>query len=110
VRAPFTVRSFAYCSWREILPIYIAAAFAVPFGTMALLVLDPTLLRWCIAIVILLLLSVLVSGWHYRGRPRLPLTTAVGLFQDSAAAPHRSPTRRHHLLAGHGEERHHRAR
>ncbi len=78
--APFTVRSFAHCSWREILPIYIAAAIAVPFGTMALLVLDPTYLRWCIAIVILLLLGVLVSGWHYHGRPRLPLTVAIGLF------------------------------
>ena len=78
--APFTVRAFAYCSWREILPMYIAAAFAVPFGTLALLVLDPTLLRWCIAVVILLLLGILVSGWRYHGRPRLPLTVAVGLF------------------------------
>jgi uncharacterized membrane protein YfcA len=78
--APFAVRSFAHCSWREIVPIYIAAAVAVPFGTMALLVLDPTFLRWCIAIIILLLLCALVSGWHYHGRPRLPLTAGVGLF------------------------------
>ena len=78
--APFSVRSFAHCSWREILPIYIAAAIAVPFGTMSLLILDPTFLRWCIAVVILLLLSVLVSGWRYHGRPRLPLTAAIGLF------------------------------
>jgi uncharacterized protein len=78
--APFTVRSFTHCSWREILPIYIAAAIAVPFGTMALLVLDPTSLRWCIAIVILLLLAVLISGWHHHGRPRLPITAAIGLF------------------------------
>jgi uncharacterized protein len=89
--APFTVRSLAHCSWREILPIYIAAAIAVPLGTMALLVLDPTFLRWCIAITILLLLGVLVSDWHYHGRPRLPLTLAIGLFQDLAAAPPRSP-------------------
>jgi len=78
--APFSVRSFAHCSWREILPIYIAAAIAIPFGTMSLLILDPTFLRWCIAVVILLLLSVLVSGWRYHGRPRLPLTAAIGLF------------------------------
>jgi uncharacterized membrane protein YfcA len=78
--APFTVRSFAYCSWREILPIYIAAAVAVPFGSMSLLFLDPIFLRWCIAIVILLLLGVLVSGWHYHGRPRLTLTAAIGLL------------------------------
>ena len=78
--APFTVRSFASCSWREILPIYTAAAIAVPFGTMALLFLDPTLLRWGIAIAILLLLGILVSGWHYHGRPRLPLSVATGLL------------------------------
>ena len=78
--APFSVRSFEHCSWREILPIYIAAAVAVPFGTMALLVFDPTALRWCIAVVILSLLGVLVSGWHYHGRPRLPLTVAIGLL------------------------------
>ncbi len=77
--APFSVRSFAHCLRREILPIYIAAAVAVPVGTIALLVLDPTFLRWCIAIVILLL-GVLISGWRYHGRPRLPLTAAIGLF------------------------------
>src|SRR6202050_903262 len=78
--APLTVRSVAYCSWREILPIYIAAAIAVPFGTMGLLVVDPAFRRGCIAVVILLLLGVLVSGWHYHGRPRLPLTLPIGLF------------------------------
>jgi uncharacterized membrane protein YfcA len=106
--APFAVRSFARCSWREILPIYIAAAVAVPFGTMALLVLDPTFLRWCIAIVILLLLGILASGWHYHGRPRLPLTTAVLRIRRRRRTDRRA--RRHHLLAGHGEKRHHSTR
>ena len=92
--APFSVRSFAHCSWREILPIYIAAAIAIPFGTMSLLILDPTFLRWCIAVVILLLLSVLVSGWRYHGRPRLPLTAAIGLFSGSVAVLRRSPVPR----------------
>jgi uncharacterized membrane protein YfcA len=78
--APFTVRAFAYCTWPEVLPMYIAAAIAVPIGTLALLVIDPIVLRWFIAILVLSLVAILVSGWRYHGRPSLPVTAAVGLF------------------------------
>jgi uncharacterized protein len=78
--APYAVRACWQCSWREVLPIYVAAAIAVPFGTMALVILDPTLLRWFMAILVLSLLAVLMSGWRYHGKPRLPITIAVGLF------------------------------
>src|ERR1700735_3130841 len=57
--APFTVRGFAYCTWPEVLPMYIAAAIAVPIGTLALLVIDPIVLRWFIAILVLSLVGVL---------------------------------------------------
>ena len=33
--APFTVRAFAYCTWREVLPMSIAAAIAVPYSSPA---------------------------------------------------------------------------
>ncbi|HWX83690.1 MAG TPA: sulfite exporter TauE/SafE family protein [Xanthobacteraceae bacterium] len=78
--APFAVRAFAYCTWAEVLPMYIAAAVAVPIGTWALLVIDPVVLRWFIAFLVLSLVGVLASGWRYHGRPRLPVTAAVGLF------------------------------
>ena len=65
---------------REVLPMYIAAAIAVPIGTLALLVIDPIVLRWFIAFLVLSLVGVLISGWRYHGRPRLPITAAVGLF------------------------------
>ena len=55
------------CNWREVLPISIAMAVGVPFGTWALLVLDPIVLRWCIAIVVLSLLPPLAFGWRYHG-------------------------------------------
>lgn len=76
---PFTIRSFARCNWREVLPITIAAAVAVPFGTVALLLVDPIVLRWVISALVLTLLAVLVSGWRYHGRPNLAVTTGVGL-------------------------------
>jgi uncharacterized membrane protein YfcA len=78
--APFSLRACAHCAWREVLPIFIAAAVAVPFGTMALLVVDPTLLRWFMSLLVLSLLVALVSGWRYQGRPRLPISIGVGLL------------------------------
>jgi uncharacterized membrane protein YfcA len=83
--APFAVRGFAHCTWREVLPMIIAAAIAVPIGTMALLVIDPIILRWFIAFMVLSLVAVLVSGFRYHGRPRLPVTIGVGLFSGFGA-------------------------
>jgi uncharacterized membrane protein YfcA len=77
---PLGIRALPHCNWREVLPIFFAAAVAVPLGTMALLVADPTLLRWFIAILVLSLLALLIVGWRYHGRPRVPVTIGVGLF------------------------------
>jgi len=83
--APFAVRGFAHCTWREVAPMIIAAAIAVPIGTIALLVINPIILRWFIAFMVLSLVAVLVSGWRYHGRPRLPVTIGVGLFSGFGA-------------------------
>jgi len=77
---PLAVRAVPHCSWREVIPISIAAAVAVPVGTMALLVADPVMLRWLIAGAVAVLLAVLASGWRYHGRPRLAATAGVGLL------------------------------
>jgi uncharacterized membrane protein YfcA len=78
--APFTVRSFGQCSWREIVPLFAACVVAIPFGAMALVILDPIVLRWFMALMVLALLAVLMSGWRYHGPPTLPATVGVGLF------------------------------
>jgi uncharacterized membrane protein YfcA len=78
--APFAVRAFTQCTWREVFPIWIAATIAIPFGTMALLIIEPVVLRWFIAILVLSLLGALLSGWRCRGEPRLPVTIGVGLI------------------------------
>ena len=57
----------------------------LPLGTWALIVLDPIVLRWCIAIVVLSLVPLLASGWRYHGQPRLPVTLGVGLFAGVSA-------------------------
>jgi len=78
--APYAVRALPQCTWAEVLPMSIAAGIAVPIGTWALLVIDPVVLRWFIAVLVLSLVIVLASGWRYHGRPSLLVTAAVGLF------------------------------
>lgn len=78
--APFTVRAFALSTWREVAPMYLAAAAAAPIGTLALIFVDPILLRWFIALMVLSMTAVLVSGWRYHHKPSLAATIGVGLF------------------------------
>ena len=78
--APFTVRELPRCNWREVTPITTAAALAVPLGVMVLLLIDPIVLRWFIAALVLSLLAVLVLGWRYKSAPTMPVSIAVGLF------------------------------
>ena len=82
---PFAIPEFRRCVWREVVPISIAMAAAVPLGTWALIALDPIVLRWMIAILVLGMLAVLASGWRYRGEPRLPIALGVGAFAGASA-------------------------
>jgi uncharacterized membrane protein YfcA len=65
-------------NWREVLPLAAAAVVAGQFGTLILKYTDPLALRWGIAAVVLALVAVLMSGWHYHGRPILAVTLGVG--------------------------------
>ncbi len=82
---PFAIPEVRRCVWREVIPISIAMAVGVPAGTWALLALDPIMLRWVIATLVLGLVAVLASGWRYRGEPRMPITLGVGLFAGASA-------------------------
>jgi len=77
---PFALAEVRRCNWREVLPISAAMALGVPFGTWALLVLDPLVLRWVIAFMVLSLLLPLAVGWRFRGKPNIPTTLGVGFF------------------------------
>jgi uncharacterized protein len=83
--SPFALRALTRCTWREVLPMYVTAAIAVPFGAAALLVVDPIVLRWIIGIMVLAFVGILVSGWRYRGRPHLAATIGVGLSSGLGA-------------------------
>ena len=82
---PFVIFEFRRCTWREVLPISIAMAVTVPLGTYLLVVLDPIVLRWIIAILVIGLVLILMSGWRYRGPSSLPITAGVGMIAGVGA-------------------------
>jgi uncharacterized membrane protein YfcA len=74
----FVPRLWRNADFRQIVPLAAAAILAAQFGTLILLYMDPSALRWAISILVALVVLVLASGWRYYGRPRLPVTLAVG--------------------------------
>jgi uncharacterized membrane protein YfcA len=82
---PFAIAEIRRCTWREVGPLSVAMAAGLPVGVWLLIVLDPIVLRWCIAAMVLSAVPVLASGWRYHGAPRLPLTIGVGLFSGVSA-------------------------
>ncbi len=63
---------------REVGVMAIGALVGVPVGTAILALWDPVLLRWAIVVVAASMLALLVSGWRYHSKPRLPFTLGVG--------------------------------
>lgn len=78
VTAPILLRSLRRCVWREVLPMGIGAVLMVPAGAFLLVQGDAVLLRWAISFMILGLVGVLATGWHYRGNATAPMTVGVG--------------------------------
>ena len=77
---PLFLRLYPTSNKKEVWPLSLAAAVTIPLGAMFLRVVDPVHLRWGIAMVILLLVTVLISGWRMRSAASLPLTIVVGLI------------------------------
>jgi uncharacterized membrane protein YfcA len=74
----FVPQVWRKADYRQIVPLTITAILAAQFGTLILLYMDPSTLRWAISALVGLLVLVLASGWRYHGRPTLPVTLAVG--------------------------------
>jgi uncharacterized membrane protein YfcA len=75
---PFLFPALPHVRWKQMLPLAAAAALTIPLGTLVLLYMDPSPLRWGIAISIVICVALLASGWRYRGTPGTPVTLGVG--------------------------------
>jgi uncharacterized protein len=75
---PIAARSFRRADWHEVVPLMLAATVTLPLGIALLTSLDPHVMRWLLAGVVLTALAILASGWRYHGRAGLPLSLGVG--------------------------------
>ena len=57
----------------------VGAALGIPAGTYALTHVDGTTIRWAIVAIVVVLLTLLVCGWRYHGRPHPSMTLGVGV-------------------------------
>jgi uncharacterized protein len=75
---PFALMVIPECNWREVRVVMIAGAIGVPLGVIALVYVDVLALRWFIAVLVLIAVAVLASGWRYHGKPTLLASLGVG--------------------------------
>ena len=63
---------------REVGIMAAGALVGIPLGVAILAYVDATTLRWAIAVLIVAMLALLISGWRYHGRPSTATTVGVG--------------------------------
>ncbi len=76
-------------NWKELIPVIIGYAVLAPLGIWLLVTGDATALRWFISVSILVAVSILWSGWKYKGPRTSPVSFSfggVGGFMGAAAA------------------------
>jgi uncharacterized membrane protein YfcA len=64
--------------WRVVIPMGLAAAAFMPVGTWLLITVDADLMARGIALVVLIFVLLLMTGWRYQREKRLGVTLCVG--------------------------------
>jgi hypothetical protein len=82
---PFAIHAMPHCNWREVTPVTIAGAVVLPLGVIALVYIDPLLLRWFISGLVLVALGTLAAGWRYHGRPTVGASLLIGALAGFGA-------------------------
>jgi uncharacterized membrane protein YfcA len=75
---PYILKSLAHYEPRTVAPVAIGAVLAVPLGAYLLTTVDPTPIRWAMVPIIAGLLAITLSGWRYRGIPKVGVSLATG--------------------------------
>jgi uncharacterized membrane protein YfcA len=75
---PLAARVARKAQWSEVLPLLVGATLLLPVGVWLLTRLDPLVVRWIIATLILSAVAVLASGWRYHGQPSTAHSLGVG--------------------------------
>lgn len=73
-----TLQSRKNVKWSEIRPLLLGFIFTLPLGILFIKFGDATILRWFISAVIFISVTVLWSGWQYRGSRSFKVSAGVG--------------------------------
>ena len=71
--------AFRQARWQQVFLLASGAAVAIPFGLWMIVSIDREIMRRVIAMMVLIYVTVLASGWRYRKTPGVALTFGVGL-------------------------------
>lgn len=71
--------SIAQCDWRSVLPMAISGILTVPLGSLILVNTDADTMRIGIAVLVLLCVTILATGWRYQGGHSLRVPTMTGM-------------------------------
>jgi hypothetical protein len=82
---PFALKAIPDCNWREVRLVMITGAVGVPLGVAALVYVDALTLRWFIAVLVLIAVAILASGWRYHGKPTIGASLGVGALAGFGA-------------------------
>jgi len=63
---------------RDVLRLGVGAFIALPVGLFFLSRVDPEVFRWTVSVVSLILLTLLITGWRFKGRMTRPLVFSTG--------------------------------
>jgi hypothetical protein len=82
---PFAIKAVPDCNWREVRLVMATGVLGVPLGVAALVYIDAIALRWFIAVLVLIAVAMLASGWRYHGRPTVAASLGVGALSGFGA-------------------------
>ncbi len=66
-----------HCQWRTVVPMAITASLAVPFGSLLLLYSSAESMRLYVALIILLAVVILATGWRFKSSEHKPLVSLM---------------------------------
>jgi len=80
---PMVWQTRAQIHWPTIGPILAAACVAIPLGGYLLVTLDPVVLRRATAVTVIVFALLMLRGWRYSGRRRLPTGLGLGVLSGA---------------------------
>ena len=75
---PVVIPELRRVEWKSLLPGFAGFLVVLPLGLAVLKFGDPVVLRWSLAILIMLSVVILWSGWRYEGPRSRSIDTAIG--------------------------------